>query len=314
MPAPIAIFAYNRPEHTKRLLKSLWRNPEFRESPVHIYCDGPKASAHASDVAAVRAVVREMAPPRTEFVMRDHNLGLANSVIAGVSDACARHGRVIVCEDDLVVSPVTLRYFNDALQRYMEEERVMHIAGYMFPVDCSLPQTFFYREASCWGWATWARAWKAFDPNPRASLDWINRKNARHAFNIDGSMQYYAMLKKQAAGRIDSWAIRWYASVFRAGGLALHPGQALIENRGFDGSGVHCNTTAAFDVDVSTMPITEFPQEVVECRTAVDAMIRYRSSWVVTRRNERKAKGETILVKSMRATRSLAARMLRRQT
>ena len=70
---------------------------------------------------------------------------MKNSIIAGVTQACEEHGRVIVLEDDLLLSPVALRYFNAALDRYADDPRVMHVSGYMFPVRKRLPPAFFYR-------------------------------------------------------------------------------------------------------------------------------------------------------------------------
>ena len=288
--APIVIFLYNRPDHARNLLASLYKNPEFLKSPLYIYCDAAKHQEHEASVAEVRHVARELAPDHARIVERDINFGLAGSIIDGVSTACAEHGRVIVIEDDLVLSPVALAYFNRALDRYADDERVMHIAGYMYPTEEELPELFFYREATCWGWATWSRAWQHFEPDARRSLMQLRRAGRVDAFNIEGTFKYEKMLYGQWRGRSDSWAIRWYASLFLKGGLSLHPRQALVSNHGLDGSGVHCNATNQYDVILADEVPAEFPELIEESSQALKAMTQYHSRLRDDRRSEKKTK------------------------
>lgn len=141
--APVVLFVYKRLEHARRTLETPLRNPELADSPFTVFCDGPRTEADRAAMENTRAVIRELAPSHTRVVERDRNNGLANSIIAGVSRLCEEYGRVIVIEDDLRVSPVLLRYFNKALDAYADEEKVMHISGYMFPVTRTLPSAFF---------------------------------------------------------------------------------------------------------------------------------------------------------------------------
>ena len=274
--AAIAVFVYKRAEHTRRLLHSLLRNPLARQSAIAIYCDGPRNEDEADAVRQARAVVRELAPAQARIVERERNLGLAPSIIAGVTETVGAYGRVIVLEDDLELSPVALDYFNAALERYRDEERVMHVAGYMYPVGAALPESFFYREATCYGWATWTRAWRHFEPDGRRILDAVRERGARREFDAGGSIDFTGMLEAQIAGRVDSWAIRWYGSLWLQGGLALHPGHSLVRNTGFDGSGEHSGATEAYAVELGSEPVQRFPDAIEEDATALQAMIAYR--------------------------------------
>jgi hypothetical protein len=274
--APVAIFTYNRPAHTKRLLECLAECENLDKSHVSIYCDGAKHADHINSVKETRHIISELAPAHAKLIERKKNLGLAQSVITGVTELCKEYGRVIVLEDDLVLSPHALSYLNNALNRYSEEERVMHISAYMYPVKSKLSQPFFYREATCWGWATWDRAWKYFEPDAEKLVNEIEEQGLRYEFNIEDSMYFYQMLCKQRDGVLDSWGIRWYASIFRSGGLALHPPYSLVQNLGFDGSGVHCNIDTRFEVELGKGPILQYPREIKESRAALRAMIEYR--------------------------------------
>ncbi|NNE36914.1 MAG: glycosyltransferase family 2 protein, partial [Gammaproteobacteria bacterium] len=95
--SPIAIFVYKRPEHTKQMLISLCQNPGYESAEITVYCDGPRSNADDQDISATRGMVRKLLP-QANIVERDENLGLANSIITGVSEKCQKYGRVIVIE------------------------------------------------------------------------------------------------------------------------------------------------------------------------------------------------------------------------
>ncbi len=239
--APIAIFAYNRPQHLKQTIEALANNPEFLDSQIFVYCDGPKSVNDIPAITSVRMIVSSFGFPNLMLIERDKNMGLANSIITGVTELCRRYGRVIVLEDDLIVSPIFLQFMNKALIHYAEDQAVMQISGYMFPVELhSEKDAVFLPFTSSWGWATWERAWSHFNPDSVGYNSLVKDKLRRKRFDLNGSYPYFRMLKKQLRGEVDSWAIRWYLSVFDLNGLVLYPRNSLVNNIGFDGSGTHC--------------------------------------------------------------------------
>lgn len=273
--SPIAMFVYNRPEHTHKTLESLMANSEFSDSLLYVFCDGAKRKKDIPLVQATRELIRSYELGNATIIERGENLGLANSIITGVTELCNKYGRVIVVEDDLHLSPYFLKYMNTALGIYEKYGKVMHISGYMFPVKGELPDTFFYRATSCWGWGTWKRAWDKFEPDVNKLLADFQGEKKRWEFDIHGSMDYYKMLKHQASGKVDSWAIRWYASVFLNGGLCLHPGRSLVNNIGHDDSGLHCGCTDVYDVTVSEDKDFMFATDINESEDAVMSMAEF---------------------------------------
>jgi len=239
--APIALFVYNRPEHTRRVVASLRKNPLAAQSELHVFCDGPRDRAAGDSVEAVRQLVRGIEGFAGVTVHeQSSNRGLAQSVIHGVSRLCEQYGRVIVVEDDLLLAPHFLAYMNTALDRYRDDARVMQISGHMFPVDVNVADdAFFLPFTTSWGWGTWASAWNLFDPAAGGYAGLKDDRSRRRAFNMDGGYDYFSMLEDQLAGRVDSWAIRWYLSVFMNEGIVLYPKKSMVENIGFDGSGTH---------------------------------------------------------------------------
>jgi hypothetical protein len=239
------------------------------ESRLFIFSDAAKDLSQQVFVNEVRDIIKQVDGFKSvELIERKTNLGLAESIIDGVSMLVSEYGKVIVFEDDLISSAYTLQYFNDALVRYQNEEKVMHIGAYMYPLKAeNLPETFLYRAATSWGWATWDRAWKDFEPDINKIIDRFDRKK-RLEFSIDGTMNFWKQIIEFKSGRNNSWAIRWYASIFLKGGLTLNPSKSLINNIGHDGSGIHSGLNDIYHVIINPLPVTTFPEKIEENKEA----------------------------------------------
>ncbi len=238
--APIALFVFARPDHTRRTVEALKRNLLAEASELIVFSDAPQHAEMVASVEAVRSYIRTVDGFKSvSIVERETNLGLATSIVSGVTSVCETHGRVVVLEDDLVTSPFFLSYMNDALDLYADTPEVAAASGFHPAFDAPLPVTFFQRDAECWGWATWQRAWAMFNPNGRELLAEIERRKLSRIFDQDDTYPYTEMLEDQIAGRNNSWAIRWRASVFLSGMLSLYPRHSLVCNIGQDGSGTH---------------------------------------------------------------------------
>jgi hypothetical protein len=263
--APIALFAYKRPLHLKKTLESLSNCAGASESELFIFCDGARAEMDSKDVMEARRIAKSRKWCGVNNVIeQDKNLGLAKSIISGVTELCAKYGRVIVIEDDLLVSRFFLSYMNRALDFYENKERVMQISGHMFPVELKAEtDAIFLPFASSWGWATWGRAWAHFDGEMKDYHKLEDDAKLRKRFDLDGAYPFFKMLRSQHEGSIDSWAIRWYLSVFMRGGLTLFPRKTLVENTGFDGSGTHCDSSEkSLTEPLKDFNVVNFPKDI----------------------------------------------------
>jgi len=256
MTAPIVLFTYSRSDHTRRTVESLLQNQLSQESDLIVFSDAPRTLDKQARVDEVRAYLNTITGFRSITIHhRPHNFGLAKSIIEGVTEVLKDHDLVIVLEDDIVTSPYFLTYMNEALERYADDERVVSIHGYVYPVKEPLPEAFFLPGADCWGWATWRRGWACFNPDGQYLLNELKRRKLIRTFDFNGAYPYSAMLQGQINRTNDSWAIRWYASAFLAGKLTLYPGRSLVHNIGNDNSGTHCGETDTHNVVLSTDPI-----------------------------------------------------------
>jgi len=236
--APLAFFAFRRPWTTLQSLYALSRCPEAKNTELIIYCDAARRASEESDASLVREIAKSRSwCGRTRVVERTKNLGLAQSIIGGVRDLCESHGRVVVLEDDLLVSRGFLSYMNESLDRYRDDDRVAQVSGHQFPIGLPGGYCGFLPAVTSWGWGTWKRAWAAFEEKPDVSP--LRNAALRWAFDQRGSYPYSAMLLNQMGGRADSWAIRWNWTVFRSQKIVLHPSRTLVRNIGFGDVATH---------------------------------------------------------------------------
>ncbi|MBP0904520.1 DapH/DapD/GlmU-related protein [Mariniflexile gromovii] len=241
--APITLFVYNRPTHTKRTLDALALNLEAPESELYIFCDGPKPNDNIENLKKISEVVglakKENRFKKVYVQISKKNKGLAESIIYGVTTIVEKYGRVIVLEDDIETSKGFLKYMNDALSLYENNDEVMHISGYMYPHKEVLQETFFFNVPLCWGWATWKKSWKYFNNNPIQLWNELKQKNLLSDLDKFGGNYLSSQLAYNITGKLDTWFIKWHASVLLQNGFTLFPKTSLVQNFGFDNTGVH---------------------------------------------------------------------------
>lgn len=277
--APIVLFVYNRPTHTKKTLYYLSKNRYAKDSIIYIYSDGPKNLSNKEEIEnikKVRGIIRQKNWMKEVHIIESStNKGLANSIIEGITDILKMYDRVIVLEDDIVTSKYFLKFMNDSLELYKDIDKVMHISGYMFPVKGKLPKTFFLNLATSWGWATWHNSWKKLRLDVRELYDEINTKNEVERFNLDGYYNHFSQLKQNITGELKTWAIRWYSTIFLCDGLSLHPNRSFIKNIGFDGTGINCGIVTGFNWKVLSGKLTVRKIPLVESIEARELLKKF---------------------------------------
>lgn len=281
--APIVLFVYNRPWHTQQTVEALQKNELAEASDLFVFADVQKSDTDTDTdkekVLEVREYIKTISGfKRVNLVEREQNLGLANSIINGVTEIVNKYGRIIVLEDDMVSSPYFLKFMNEALEFYKDEKKVISIHGYIYPVNARLPETFFLRGADCWGWATWKRGWDIFEPNGWKLMQEIRKRKLQKRFDINRAYPYTKTLEDQIRRKNDSWAVRWYASAFLKNKLTLHPGRTLIFNIGLDASGTHSSITTVYGTEVSMEPISVKNIPVEENIIALNKIENYLKS------------------------------------
>lgn len=297
--APIVLFVHARPDHTRRTLEALARNPESRESLLYIFADGETPSASEvtrAKISRVRAILREKPwCGEVRITESETNRGLADSIVGGVTEVVRRHGRVIVLEDDIELGQGALSYFNRALSLYENDDRVMQVSGFMVKMPPWAAPTGFLRMTTSWGWATWDRAWNHYDGDAVGLRKRIEA-SCRDAFDLDGASFHFEELCRNVRGELKTWAVKWYASVFLSDGLCLYPKKSVLRNIGFDGSGENCESDGtnyftklpvARNIRLHRRPLVEAPFYLKAMRKSFQYRLQV---WTGTRFRDRLAK------------------------
>ena len=248
--APIAIFAFNRPSHLRRLLNSLLANQEAKDSKITIFIDGPRVEDdHRLILEVVSTIEAFSGYAQINTIRNETNKGLATSVLAGIDSIFVNHETAIVLEDDLIVANRFLQFCNEGLARFKDYPSIASIQGYSPILFKKGKGTYFLKGADCWGWATWKDRWLSLNRDSSDLLLEIQDAKLSNSFDLDGSFPYTDMLRRQSRSEVDSWAIRWHASMFLQNRLSVYPSRSLILNTGFDGSGTHKGNS--FNLEVS---------------------------------------------------------------
>lgn len=248
--APIVLFAYSRPEHTRKTLESLKKNELAGNSILYIFCDGPKAEASEKTRENIR-LVREIAKEDQwcgEVIIReqDNNLGLAGSISSGVTEIIEKYGKIIVLEDDLILSPAFLSYMNKALIFYENYPAVFSIGAYSYPSSIMhIPNDYPFDTYVClrncsWGWATWKNKWSLVDWNVNAYEYIKNNPACKAALNRMGDDEFEMLYQQQECG-LNIWSIQFTIAHFVNHAIAIYPTISYVNNAGLDGTGENCN-------------------------------------------------------------------------
>jgi hypothetical protein len=298
--APIVLFAYDRPDHTRRTLEALAANEGAGESELAVYCDGAEDAAHAESVRAVREYVRSVTGFKSVTVVeRERNMGLANSVIAGVTAALTQSNSVIVMEDDLVTAGTFLEFVNSALVTYEDRPDVFSVTGYNYPLEMPpayCEDAYLSYRSSSWGWGTWRDRWSRVDWSIGDYGEFVRDPRAQELFRRGGD-DLPQMLEMQISGQLDSWSIRFDYAHYKHDALCVHPVVSKVQNIGFDGSGVHCDYSDDYliDLDPGDRPFRLRPDLAVD-PTVLRAFDRkFRPSRASTLRSSGLRRGKRIM-------------------
>ena len=286
--APIVLFTYNRFKHTKQTVETLRKNELASESELFIYSDAPKNKEVEKKVIKVREYIKTIDGfKKVTIIEREKNWGLANSIIDGVTTIINKYGKIIVLEDDLITSPYFLRFMNEALDFYKDEQKVCQINGYSYFEKYinkyNLDDLLFLKGADCLGWATWKRAWDIFNSNTLDLYKEVQIRNKIREFNRDNNYNYMKMLKSQMDGKIDSWAIRWYASAFLKDLYTVYPNKSYVYHTGNDGEGTHYTILDKkydpLDVPLCDLLIKIKNYEILESKNTINAYNEWLKSY-----------------------------------
>lgn len=246
--APIVLFVYNRPTHTKCTIEGILQNPEASQSTLYIFSDGIKPNANEENIRnweAVRSYIKTIKGFKDIIIEEsEYNKGLAQSIIYGCTKVINKHGKIIMFEDDIIPSPFFLSYVNECLNKYQNDNRIWSVCGYVnnnyIQANENEDDIYLVNRSSSWGFGTWKRCWDKIIWDKETLRGIAAYNNIIKEFDKwggkDSSIIFFNMLK----GKNSSWAIRYHFTAFLNNMTSIYPQKSLIKNIGWDGSGTHC--------------------------------------------------------------------------
>jgi len=281
MLAPVMITTYTRLDHLRQTIEALRKNDLAKQTTVFVYVDGPcpgdeeKVGAVKSYLATVKGF------SAFNIIARQQNLGAHENAKLANYEILQKFGVLIRMEDDIVTAPGFLTYMNAALDKYRDNKGVFSVSAYCPPmrIPKDYPSdVFFLRRFNGWGCGIWLdRLESIYRP---ISLEEFNRFSANkeqvRAFVSGGGKDMLIMLREVAHGRLDAGDINAMYYQFLNDQYTVYPTQSLVQNIGFDGSGVHCGRGSQFDVVLSQKLSFNLPDDVFPDARIVRAYRKFR--------------------------------------
>ncbi len=263
MAAPVLITVYTRFNHLKSCVESLQKNDLASETDLFIASDAPFKPSHQEAVQEIRAFVRSITGFKSVHLFAwEANLGSSESIRRARMTIYETYDSQIFMEDDNIVSPLFLRYMNDALERYRSTPEVFAICGFNANVGIPVDYTFdayFMNVISANGWATWKEKYFFFLENYKLP-DFKSKRFKDYSKHLEKSANNLRRMAKQGASWGDTKITHY---MYEQNMVCLMPCKSLVYNTGWDGTGEHCGKDESYlTLEInSTNPILRFPSD-----------------------------------------------------
>ena len=238
--APIALFTYKRLEKLKKAVTSLKNCDLSKNSHLYVISDGPKNKQEKLIVVKIRKYIKTIKGfKKISIILRKTNFGLSKNIIKGVDQIINKHEKIIVLEEDIVVEKNFLKFLNQSLEIYKNENKIWHISGWNYNLKLkSIFDAYFTKTMNCWGWGTWKNRWKYYEKKPKKIINTWTKEMIKE-FNLDNNLNFFSQILRNNSKKINTWAIFWYAVIFENNKLCLNPVSTLSENQGIGKDSTH---------------------------------------------------------------------------
>lgn len=191
--APILLIAFNRPD-TTRIVFDYIRKAE--PAKLYVALDGPRKGVKGEDILCnqVLDIVEKVDwKCDVEYKINSENKGAEITVSSAISWVFETEEYAIILEDDIIAPLSFLKFAQEMLIRYKDNEKIATVTGSNFtPIKIDGdPDYFFAKYGHSWGWATWKRFWEKFDLNLEIPKDQLTLEYLRLITNSESEARYY---------------------------------------------------------------------------------------------------------------------------
>lgn len=270
---PILLMLFNRPETTQKVFEKL---RQAKPGRIFIAADGPR-SDRPEDVAlcaAVRSIFDKIDwDCSVHKNYREVNVGVYAHWPAALEWFFEHVDRGVVLEDDCVPDNSFFDYCAELLEKYKDDESIMHINGtnLQFGTTRGDYSYYFSRYACVWGWATWRRAWKKYDQSMSSFPEFRDKNKLERIIENKVGKRYWAtFFEKSYLGIFQTPDVRWTYAIWDNDSLCISPNKNLISNIGFGLSAEHTFFKdkslgqETFDIGALSHPHALIPDKVAD--------------------------------------------------
>jgi len=246
MTPAVLLVVYRRPEETARVFDAI---AAARPQRLFVAADGPRNGVEAHACAASRAAATRVTWPCdvvTDFSER--NVGCRTRMMSALSWFFSQVDEGVVLEDDCVPSPDFFRFCAAMLDRYRDDERIVHVSGETYQRARRTPYSYaFSKYPLTWGWASWRRTWRLFDPDMRTWPSFRASSDAAALWDTPDEAVYLTQAFQQMHdGAISTtWDYAWWYACMTQG-LSIRPAANLVMNVGGGAGATHTGGDIGF--------------------------------------------------------------------
>ena len=259
--SPLLLIAYKRTDTLGHALSALAKCKGLNDRPVFAYLDGARSPADETDIENVHKMFvdfKSTVCPELQIVRREKNYGCRENIVSAITEVINKYGRLIIVEDDIVVSKYFLEYMDEALDFYQDDKRIWGINAYRnrfakIPADYQ-KDIYLHQRNMCWGWGTWADRWNAVDFDMAYWSDFkSDPKNVERLKAV--SFFLPGMIESEYNGLLKTWDVQVSLHIVNENMYCVEPRYCMTRNCGCEGGGgMHCGPNSA----VSTQPFYNF--------------------------------------------------------
>jgi hypothetical protein len=259
---PVLFLVFNRADLAKRVFETIRKAQPER---LFIAADGPRPDRPQEEELCreTRKVVEQVDwKCEVRRLYRDRNLGCKFAPASGIDWFFDHVEEGIILEDDCLPDASFYPYCGELLEKYRDDDRVVHIAAtntmeeekWMGPEDYK-----FWYFGGAWAWASWRRAWKLFDIQMTGWPEFERQNKMAEVCSCPEELRFRTQVYSGVHAGLDGiWDAQWGFARIRNGGLSITPRSNLVRNIGFDGRATHTRDDEHPLSRLKTKPMT-FP-------------------------------------------------------
>ena len=272
--SPIIVFTYLRLKKLRKIINTLKKNKISKNTEIFFFSDNYLDPSDKTKIRKVRNYLKRITGfKKKKIICRNKNYGNGKNIIDGVTSILKKRKQAIILEDDLIIGKNFLTFMNQCLDAYKNEKKVWHVGAWNYDLKIKSDyDIFFSKNMNCWGWGTWSDRWKYFEKNPTSLIRYfVNNKKKLPKFNLNNKINYFNQILRNNENKIDTWAVFWYAQIFKRNGLCISPINSLVINNGFDRFSVHIHPkhfmNVIYKTKISKKNFFNLPKKIQEYKS-----------------------------------------------